>query len=108
MMNSDSRSQAVRSLAANVKSSAQLSNRLWKATGQPRRMTLDGRSVDMRFGYPTETSISDIVVMSGEFEFADGYWKHSGSDGGQGCAVLYIPPPDPDADLTVLSYTAGC
>jgi len=108
MLNSDSRSQSVRSLAANVKSSATLSHKVWKATGQPMRMTLDGRSVDMRFGYPTDSSIAEIVVTSGDFEFADGYWKHRESGAGQGCAVLYIPPPNPDAEATVISYTEGC
>jgi len=108
MLNSDSRGQSVRSLAANVKSSASLSHKVWKATGQPMRMTLDGRSVDMRFGYPTDSSIAEIVVTSGEFEFAEGYWKHRESVAGQGCAVLYIPPPNPDAEATVISYTDGC
>jgi MSHA pilin protein MshA len=108
MLNSDSRSQSVRSLAANVKSSAALGHKVWKATGQPMRMTLDGRSVEMRFGYPTDSSIADIVVTGGEFEFADGYWKHRESDAGQGCAVLYIPPPNPEAEATVISYTDGC
>jgi len=108
MLNSDSRSEAVRSLAANVKSSASLSHKVWKASGQPLRLTLDGRTVDMRHGYPTDTSIAEIVVMSAEFEFADGYWKHTQSAAGQGCAVLYIPPPNPDIDATVISYTDGC
>ena len=108
MINSDTRSQAVRLLAANVKSSASLSNKVWKATGQPVRLTLDGRSVDMRYGYPTDRSIAEIVVMSSEFEFADGYWKHNESGAGQGCAVLYIAPPNPDAEATVIGYTDGC
>lgn len=108
MLNSDSRTQAVRALAANVKSSANLSHKVWKGTGQPRRMTLDGRTVDMHNGYPTDTSIAKIVAMGGEFEFAEGYWKHKESAAGQGCAVLYIPPPNPDVDATVISYTDGC
>jgi prepilin-type N-terminal cleavage/methylation domain-containing protein len=108
MLNSDSRSQAVRALAANVKSSASLSHRVWKGTGQPMRMTLDGRTVDMRFGYPTDASIAEIVLMNGDFEFADGYWKHRESGADQGCAVLYIPPPNPDTEATVISYTEGC
>ncbi|HEX6259075.1 MAG TPA: prepilin-type N-terminal cleavage/methylation domain-containing protein [Woeseiaceae bacterium] len=108
MINSDSRSQSVRSLAANVKSSASLSHKVWKATGQPVRLTLDGRMVDMRYGYPTDASIAELVVMSNEFEFSEGYWKHRESDAGQACAVLYIPPPNPDADATVVTYTDGC
>lgn len=108
MINSDSRSQSVRSLAANVRSSASLSHKVWKATGQPMRLTLDGRMVDMRYGYPSDASIAEIVVMSNEFEFSEGYWKHRDSDAGQGCGVLYIPPPNPDADAAVIIYTDGC
>jgi MSHA pilin protein MshA len=107
-LNSDSRSQSVRSLAANVKSSASLSHKVWKATGQPMRLRLDGRTVDMRYGYPTDTSIAEVVVMSSEFEFAEGYFRHTQSEAGKGCAVLYIPPPNPDADATVISYMDGC
>lgn len=106
ILNSDSRSQSVRSLAANVKSSANLSHKVWKATGQPLRMTLDGRTVDMRYGYPTDASIADVVVMNSEFEFADGYWRHTQAT--VGCAVLYIPPPDPGVEATVITYTDGC
>lgn len=106
ILNSDSRSQSVRSLAANVKSSAALSHKVWKATGQPLRMTLDGRTVDMRYGYPTDRSIAEVIMQNGEFEFADGYWKHTGAT--TGCAVLYIPPPNPNAEATVISYTDGC
>lgn len=108
MLNSDTRSQSVRALAANVKSSSSLSHKVWKATGQPMRLTLDGRTVDMRFGYPTDLSIAEIVIFTDEFEFADGYWKHVDSDKDEGCAVLYIPPPNPDAEATVVTYTDGC
>jgi prepilin-type N-terminal cleavage/methylation domain-containing protein len=106
ILNSDSRSQSVRALAANVKTSASLSHKVWKATGQPIRMTLDGRTVDLRYGYPTDASIAEVVVKTGEFEFADGYWKHAQADAG--CAVLYIPPPNPNTEATVISYTDGC
>lgn len=106
MLNSDHRSTAVKALEANVRSSAQLSRKVWQATGKPSRLTLDGRTVDMRYGYPTQSSINDLVVMGDEFRFAEGYWKHAGSD--DGCAVLYIPPSMPDARAEVISYTDGC
>ena len=108
LLNSDARSQSVRSLAANVRSSASLSHRVWNAAGKPIRLTLDGRTVDMRYGYPTDASVAEIVVMSGEFEFADGYWKHMQSSAGQGCSVLYLPPSEPDTDATIVTYTHGC
>lgn len=108
MLNRDERSSAVHSLEANVRSSAQLSRKVWEATGKPSRLSLDGRTVDMRYGYPTASSINDIVVMGDEFRFADGYWKHAGTSDGQGCAVLYIAPSNPRADAVVISYTDGC
>ena len=55
----------------------------------------------MRYGYPTQSSINDLVVMGDEFRFAEGYWKHAGSD--DGCAVLYIPPSMPDAPTPTTS-----
>jgi hypothetical protein len=106
MLNSDHRSTAVRGLEANVRSSAQLSRKVWQATGKPSRLSLDGRTVDMRFGYPTQSSINDLVVMGDEFRFAEGYWKHADSE--DGCAVLYIPPSTPDSPAEVISYTDGC
>lgn len=108
VINSETRSTAVRALAANVRSSAALTNKIWQATGQPARLMFDGHDVEMRYGYPTDMSIGDIVVMSSEFHFADGYFKHAQTEAGQGCAVLYIPPPNPDQEATVISYTEGC
>lgn len=106
MMNSDHRSTAVRALEANVRSSAQLSRKVWQASGKPVRLSLDGRTVDMRYGYPTQSSINDLVVMGDEFRFAEGYWKHA--DRKDGCAVLYIPPSMPQATAEIISYTDGC
>jgi prepilin-type N-terminal cleavage/methylation domain-containing protein len=106
MMNSDHRGTAVRALEANVRSSTQLSHKVWEATGKPSRLSLDGRTVDMCYGYPTQSSINDLVVMGDEFRFGEGYWKHADSE--DGCAVLYIPPSMPDAHAEIITYTDGC
>lgn len=108
MINSEARSAAVRALAANVKGSAALAHDVWQAAGQPARLLLDGQDVALQYGYPTAASIENLVVMSGEFQFEAGYFKHAQSDADQGCAVLYIPPPNPDAEATVISYADGC
>lgn len=108
MLNSDQRGKSVRALEANVRSSARLSRRVWQAAGKPSHLSLDGQTVDMRFGYPTAASINDIVVMGDDFRFTGGYWKHAESKDDKGCAVLYIPPSNPDADAVIISYTDGC
>jgi prepilin-type N-terminal cleavage/methylation domain-containing protein len=107
-INREVRSSAVKALAGNVESSARLTNRIWLSNDRPPRLTVDGQSLEMRFGYPTESSISDVVIDTGDFVFTEGYWKHRQSMSEPGCAVLYIPPSNPQSEPVVISYTDGC
>ncbi|MCH6549680.1 MAG: prepilin-type N-terminal cleavage/methylation domain-containing protein [Proteobacteria bacterium] len=107
-INKDIRAGAVEALATNVRSSAHLTNRIWLSNGRPARLTVDGRMLEMRFGYPTESSIREVVVTSGDFLFKVGYWQHRELLSAPGCAVLYIPPPNPESEPVVISYTDGC
>ena len=107
-INSEIRAGAVEALAVNVQSSANLTNRIWLSNGQPERLTIDGQLLEMRFGFPTGNSISDIVINSGDFIFRDGYFKHRESEADQGCAVLYIPPSSPESAPVVIPYIDGC
>ena len=107
-INSDIRAGAVEALAVNVQSSAKLTNRVWLSNGQPTRLMVDGEVLEMRFGFPTENSISEIVINNGDFVFNDGYFKHRDSEAEQGCAVLYIPPSNPESAPVVIPYTDGC
>ncbi len=107
-INSEVRAGAIEALAANVQSSAHLTNRIWRSSGQPASLTVDGHVLEMRFGYPTESSISDIVINSGNFIFRDGYFKHRELLSEQGCAVLYIPPSNPQSSPVIIPYTDGC
>ncbi len=107
-INSEIRAGAVEALAVNVQSSAHLTNRIWLSNGQLAGLTVDGQVLEMRFGYPTERSISEIVINSGDFMFKDGYFKHRELLSEQGCAVLYIPPSNPESSPVVIPYTDGC
>ncbi len=107
-INSEIRAGAVEALAVNVQSSANLTNRIWLSNGQPARLMVDGRVLEMRFGFPTENSISEIVINNGAFVFNDGYFKHRDLLTEQGCAVLYIPPSNPESSPVVIPYIDGC
>ncbi len=107
-INSEIRAGAVEALAVNVQSSANLTNRIWLSNGQPARLMVDGRVLEMRFGFPTENSISEIVINNGAFVFNDGYFKHRDLLTEQGCAVLYIPPSNPESSPIVIPYIDGC
>ena len=107
-INSDIRVGTVEALAVNVQSSVNLTHRIWLANGRPRNLTVGGKLLDMRFGYPTERSINEIVVNNGDFVFQDGYFNHRELLSTPGCAVLFIPPSNPDAEPVVITYTDGC
>lgn len=107
-INSETRVNAVEALAVNVRSSAYLAHRIWLANDRPSKLTVDGQQLQMRFGYPTENSIDDIVVNSGDFVFREGYFNHRELLTTPGCSVLYIPPPDPNFEPDVVAYTDGC
>jgi prepilin-type N-terminal cleavage/methylation domain-containing protein len=107
-INRDVRAAAVEALAANVRSSARLTNRIWRSSNRPPRLTVDDQMLEMRHGFPTENSISGVVVNNGDFIFQDGYFKHRELLSSPGCAVLYIPPTSPEIEPVVISYTEGC
>ncbi len=95
-------------LAANVRSSIELTHRIWVSNSRPPQLKIGGEALELRYGYPTEQSISSIVVNSGDFILQDGYFKHRELLSSPGCAVLYIPPTNPDAKPVVMAYTNGC
>jgi Tfp pilus assembly protein FimT len=107
-INSDSRTSAVRSLAANVESSAQLTHRVWRSAGQTGFLNIEGNLVEMRYGYPTGQSIRKVVIERDNFMFSDGQWAHREMDNDPGCSVLYIPPSEATPGVQVISYTDGC
>ena len=107
-INSDTRARAVRSLAANVESSASLMHRVWRSGGYSDFLNIDGEFIEMRNGYPTDESIRVVVIERSEFEFSRGYWAHRDRLDNPGCSVQYIPPTDLPTGVQVISYTDGC
>jgi Tfp pilus assembly protein PilE len=107
-INSETRARAVRSLAANVESSANLMHRVWRSGGYTDFLNIDGEFIEMHNGYPTDNSIALVVIERNEFQFAKGQWAHRDKPAQRGCSVQYIPPADPFSDARVLTYTDGC
>ena len=107
-LNSETRARAVRSLAANVESSANLMHRVWRSGGYSDFLNIDGEFIEMQNGYPTDNSIALVVIERNEFQFAKGQWAHRDKPEQRGCSVQYIPPADPFSDARVLTYTDGC
>lgn len=107
-INSETRASAVRSLAANIEGSANLSHRIWRSVGYPRQIVVDGQTIELINGYPTEESIRKVIVGRNEFVYSNGIWAHKDRQNKRGCEVLYIPPAESDSGVQVISYTSAC
>ncbi len=107
-INSESRASAVRSLAANVESSANLTHRVWRSAGESNFLNIEGDIIEMSYGYPTDQSIRKVVIERDTFLFSDGQWAHRERDNDPGCSVLYIPPSESSTGVQVISYTDSC
>ena len=107
-INSESRASAVRSLAANVESSANLTHRVWRSAGQSNILNIEGDMIEMSYGYPTGQSIRKVVIERDSFLFSDGQWAHRESDTAPGCSGFYIPPSESSTGVQVVSYPDSC
>lgn len=104
----EARAEAVVSLADGVKSTAELTHRIWAAAGEPDVLSFQGETLDLVYGYPAVHSIAKAVVSSGGFRQNDGVWIHPGARSALDCGVIYLPPTDVGTKATVNAYTDGC
>ena len=107
-VNSETRARAVRSLAANVESSAELTHRVWRTAGYSDFLNFEGDVIEMSNGYPTGQAIRKVVIERDDFIFSNGQWAHRETNSSPGCSVLYIPPSLSSMGVQVVSYTEGC
>ena len=107
-LNTQTRISSVTALASHVENTARLTNRVWNSAGEPDNVVIEGRVIDMQYGFPTDQAIGDVVVNNGDYLFGNGYWKHQETARDKGCAVLYIPPVTDRGQFQVITYTDGC
>lgn len=104
----EAREEAVLSLADGVKSSAELTNQIWSAAGQPETLRFQGEEIPLVHGYPAEQAIALAVIGPGGFRENDGVWIHDGAQSALDCGVVYLPPSGAGMQATVNAYTDGC
>jgi MSHA pilin protein MshA len=104
----EAREQAVISLADGVKSSAELTHRVWSAAGRPETLTFQGEELHFVHGYPAEQAIAGAVIGPGGFRHNNGMWVHENARSALDCGVIYMPPTVEGVPATVNAYTAGC
>ncbi|HZX22053.1 MAG TPA: type II secretion system protein [Woeseiaceae bacterium] len=108
LLDREAREQAVVSLADGVRSSAEITHRVWSAAGRPDTLTFQGEELRFVHGYPVEQAIAHAVIGPGGFRQNNGVWMHEDARSALDCGVVYLPPATEGVPATVNAYTAGC
>jgi MSHA pilin protein MshA len=116
-LQSQARSAATQAMAGSIRSGAAMAHALWMAGGgTAANVTMEGNSVAIANGYPTLTSIGDVLNdnSSDQTGFAfDGsaspaVWKKAGVADDTNCRVTYTPPASASEAPTIKALTTSC
>jgi prepilin-type N-terminal cleavage/methylation domain-containing protein len=108
VLDREAREQAVISLADGVRSTAEITHRVWSAAGRPDSLTFHGEELRFVHGYPAEQAIARAVIGPGGFRHGNGMWVHEDARSALDCGVVYLPPTAEGVPATVNAYTDGC
>ena len=104
----EARSAATEALAGSVRSSSALSHALWLAQGQPATVTVEGQTINITNGYPTNADIGNTLSDSTGFTFAAGTWTKDGATTPANCSVAYTGPAAAGNPPGIVVDTSGC
>lgn len=110
-LETEARIAATESLAGSVRSASALAHGLWLAQGSPATVDMEGNTITMTNGYPSETSADDALADFTGYTYADGppgVWSKDGAPVPSTCSVSYTPPAAAGAAPTIAVATAGC
>jgi hypothetical protein len=89
-------SAAVRALGGDLSVQSARAHALWLAEGRPPAVSVDGRTVPMRHGYPVRAAVDDLLPAPEGFRFdpANGEFARLRASGRPdiGCTVHYTAP----------------
>ncbi|MEM1263882.1 MAG: hypothetical protein AAGH76_15900 [Pseudomonadota bacterium] len=109
MLDEASRLSAVRTLADDIRSTAELSHSIWVSAGRPAALTRDTGLVRMVNGYPDTGDMKEMVAHSAFFHYADGEYHYADGDRVVGeCYVSYQPPEHSLDGPDIAVIVSGC
>lgn len=100
----------VRNLGNNVQSSALVAHVIWRAQNEPESIEIMERSIDMRNGFPATSSIDDVLVNYGGFEYSEAAianFRKIDASSPASCRVAYAEAAE-GASPVVRVFTNGC
>ncbi|MEM8983532.1 MAG: hypothetical protein AAGC71_10925 [Pseudomonadota bacterium] len=109
LLDEASRLSAVRTLADDIRSTAELSHSIWVSAGRPASLTRDNGPVRMVNGYPDSSDMKAMVAYSAMFEYVDGNYRYADGDRVvEECYVSYQPPEHSLDGPDIVVVVTGC
>jgi len=110
----EARSAATEALGGSVRSGVALAHSIWLAEGRPESVEVEGRTVKIVNGYPSELSVGSAIPGFDGFEFdtsASPASFHNTNDGAKlvaNCSVSYSGAPAVGAAPSIVVDVSGC
>lgn len=110
MIEAEARVALVESLGGAVQSAASQAHYLWILQGRPATINMEGETITVVNGYPSETSIDNTLTDYTGFQFniaTVARFRKIGAAAPNTCMVTYADAVAPKRPVVTL-YTSGC
>jgi len=110
MIEVEARKALVESLGGAVSSAAQQAHYLWLLQDQPATIDMEGQTITMINGYPSEGSINDTLMDYSGFQYnnaAVARFRKIGAPAPNTCMVTYADAVAPQRPAITV-FTSGC
>ncbi len=109
LLDEASRLEAVRSLADEIRTTAELSHSIWVSAGRPAELARDDVTVEMINGYPSPDDMAELIPYESMFKRIDGRYEYA--DRGRAVSDCYVSYQPPDYTLSgpdIAVVVTGC
>jgi MSHA pilin protein MshA len=103
----EARIAATQALGGSVRSGAALAHAMFLATNVS-PVNMEGTSVAVTFGYPTNVSVQSVLSDATGFTFAAGAWQKTGATAPANCSVTYAAPAAAGNSPTITVDVSNC
>lgn len=110
-LETEARVAATQSLEGSVRSAASLAHALWLAQQSPATVDMEGQTINMVNGYPSNADIALTLQNTSGYTFVPGppaVWSKNGATDPTTCTVSYTQPAAANTAPTIAPNLAGC
>ena len=110
-LETEARVAATQSLEGSVRSAASLAHALWLAQQSPATINMEGATINMVNGYPSNADIALTLQSTSGYTFAAGppaVWTKVGASTPANCSVSYTQPAAANTAPAIVPDVSDC